>query len=218
MNVLSFPAFQKKLPSSQYAHELLRNHSTRLPPVPYQDLAYDPSASLKAINKCESQAEDLTNLPRLQLPVIDHRTAILAPLRSHISPFFETSSSTPIPYTSSDFQLPSKQSRQRCFSSAQLLSFLIVVLVLVIQVFRSSNDGAWNSIDTSSYHTISSPPPPPICRVPNFFHEPLPVSRPQSMSLFEEAKGVAAKFEYSPEDLNKGVKAFISQMRMLDQM
>lgn len=33
------------------------------------------------------------------------------------------------------------------------------------------------------------------------------------MSLLEEAKRVAAEFEYSPEDLNRGVEAFISQMR-----
>ncbi|CAD6593173.1 MAG: glucokinase [Alectoria sarmentosa] len=32
------------------------------------------------------------------------------------------------------------------------------------------------------------------------------------MSVLEEAKRVAAEFEYSPEDLNRGVKAFISQM------
>jgi len=33
------------------------------------------------------------------------------------------------------------------------------------------------------------------------------------MSLLEEAKRMAAEFEYSSEDLNIGVKAFISQMR-----
>jgi len=33
------------------------------------------------------------------------------------------------------------------------------------------------------------------------------------MSLLKEAKRVAAEFEYSPEVLNKGVKAFINQMR-----
>ncbi len=33
------------------------------------------------------------------------------------------------------------------------------------------------------------------------------------MSLIEEAKRVAAEFEYSPDDVNRGVKAFMSQMR-----
>ena len=32
------------------------------------------------------------------------------------------------------------------------------------------------------------------------------------MSLLEEAQRVAAKFEYPTQELNKGVKAFISQM------
>ena len=32
------------------------------------------------------------------------------------------------------------------------------------------------------------------------------------MSLHEQARRVAAEFEYSPEDINKGVKEFIRQM------
>ena len=32
------------------------------------------------------------------------------------------------------------------------------------------------------------------------------------MALLEEAKSVAGQFDYPPEELNKGVKAFIQQM------
>ena len=32
------------------------------------------------------------------------------------------------------------------------------------------------------------------------------------MTLLDEAKKVAAEFEYTAEDVNRGVKAFISQM------
>lgn len=32
------------------------------------------------------------------------------------------------------------------------------------------------------------------------------------MSLLEEVKGVAAEFEYPPDEVNKGVKEFIRQM------
>ena len=32
------------------------------------------------------------------------------------------------------------------------------------------------------------------------------------MTLLDEAKKVAAEFEYTAEDVNQGVKAFISQM------
>jgi hypothetical protein len=41
----------------------------------------------------------------------------------------------------------------------------------------------------------------------------LPVCRSHKMSVLEDAQRVAAKFEYPAEELNKGVKAFISQMR-----
>lgn len=41
---------------------------------------------------------------------------------------------------------------------------------------------------------------------------PLPTSRPHRMSLLEEAKKVAAEFEYSSNDVNKGVKEFVRQM------
>lgn len=35
------------------------------------------------------------------------------------------------------------------------------------------------------------------------------------MSLLQEAKRIAAQFEYTDDDIRKGVKAFISQMSML---
>ena len=38
------------------------------------------------------------------------------------------------------------------------------------------------------------------------------MSRPNKMSLLEEARRVAGEFEYTAEDVNRGVKAFISQM------
>lgn len=52
----------------------------------------------------------------------------------------------------------------------------------------------------------------PICREEDIFSTPLPISRPHKMALLEEAKRVAGQFEYPPEELNKGVKAFIQQM------
>ena len=52
----------------------------------------------------------------------------------------------------------------------------------------------------------------PICREEDLFSTPLPISRPHKMALLEEAKRVAGQFDYPPEELNKGVKAFIQQM------
>ena len=52
----------------------------------------------------------------------------------------------------------------------------------------------------------------PTCREEYLFSTHLPVSRPHKMALLEEAKRVAGQFDYSSEELNKGVKAFIQQM------
>jgi len=51
-----------------------------------------------------------------------------------------------------------------------------------------------------------------VCPNTHIFDEPLPFSRPNKMSLLEEAKKVAAEFKYPPEEVNKGVKEFIRQM------
>ena len=53
---------------------------------------------------------------------------------------------------------------------------------------------------------------PAICQNSPVSLEPLPTSRPHKMSLLEEAKRVAAEFDYTKEDVNKGVKEFIRQM------
>ena len=52
----------------------------------------------------------------------------------------------------------------------------------------------------------------PICREEDLFSNQLPISRPHKMALLEEAKRVAGQFDYPPDELNKGVKAFIQQM------
>ena len=86
-------------------------------------------------------------------------------------------------------------------------------MVLVIEFLRSPpNTGVEHSETSLSGGHIASVAPP-ICQKDKLFSEPLPVSRPHKMSLQEEAKQLAAEFAYSSEDLNKGVKAFISQMR-----
>ena len=52
----------------------------------------------------------------------------------------------------------------------------------------------------------------PVCPNAPIFLEPLPTSRPHKMSLIEEARRVAAEFDYPAEAVNKGVKEFIRQM------
>jgi len=146
-------------------------------------------------------------------PPLSVETATLAPLRSHVPPFLQFSSFVPIAYSSPDYSIPSTLSRRTRFSPAQLLSFLVVVVVFAVQVFRSPTDTITRPFESTSYTESQPALPPPVCRDRIPFLEPLPVSRANEMSLLEEAKRVAAEFEYSSEDLNKGVKAFISQMR-----
>jgi len=52
------------------------------------------------------------------------------------------------------------------------------------------------------------------CKPKNVFAIDLPVSYAlKNMALEAEAKRMAAEFEYSKEDLNKGVKEFIQEMQ-----
>jgi hypothetical protein len=51
------------------------------------------------------------------------------------------------------------------------------------------------------------------CRPKSIFDPELPYSRaPTNMALHEEVKRMAAEFEYTPDEVNKGVKEFIRQM------
>lgn len=51
-----------------------------------------------------------------------------------------------------------------------------------------------------------------VCPNTYIFGESLPISRPHKMSLLDEARKVAAEFDYPAEEVNKGVKEFIRQM------
>ena len=57
-----------------------------------------------------------------------------------------------------------------------------------------------------------------ICPNTPVLQEPLPISRPYKMALLEQARRVAAEFEYPPENVNKGVKEFIRQMGALKRI
>ena len=132
--------------------------------------------------------------------------------RSHIPPIFETSSSLPIVYPSTDFKLSPKLSRRPYFTPTQLLSFVVLLLVLAIQVFKSPSTIFEVPLEEIYIRQGTLEGPAPVCREEDLFSAPLPISRPYKMALLEEAKRVAGQFDYPPEELNKGVKAFIQQM------
>lgn len=132
--------------------------------------------------------------------------------RSHIPPIFETSSSLPIVYPSTDFRLSPKLSRRPYFTPTQLLSFVVLLLVLAIQVFKSPSTIFEVPSEEFYIGHGALEGPAPICREEDLFSAPLPISRPHKMALLDQAKRVAEQFDYPPEELNKGVKAFIQQM------
>lgn len=151
----------------------------------------------------------LQQLPRHFTP----QTGTLAYLRSHIPPIFETSSSVPLLYSSADFKISSKLSRRSTFTPAQLLSFAVLLVLIALQLLTPPSTLPRRFPEDRSPHRAPSRcQSPPLCDKFSILSEPLPVSRPYKMSVLEEAKRVAAEFEYSSEDLNRGVKAFIAQL------
>lgn len=65
--------------------------------------------------------------------------------------------------------------------------------------------------------TTFSPPAqvtqdPPVCENPLPFPTTAPTSKPLAMALAAETKSIVAQFDYSDEDVNKGVQEFLRQM------
>lgn len=137
--------------------------------------------------------------------------AALASPNSHNPPILETSSSLPISCSSAELKLSSKRSLRPWLSTPQLISFLFLLLVLLVQIFLPSPVHIGSIIREPVSHGVSVDSTA-VCPNTHIFDEPLPVSRPKKMSLLEEARKVAAEFEYPPEEVNKGVKEFIRQM------
>lgn len=52
------------------------------------------------------------------------------------------------------------------------------------------------------------------CESPHPFPTEAPISRPHKMSLLAESKRVAAEFEYTDEDVRRGVAEFVAEMSM----
>ncbi len=87
--------------------------------------------------------------------------------------------------------------------------------MLAIQVFKSPSIIFEEPTDENYTRHGIPEGPAPVCREEDLFSAPLPVSRPHKMALLEEARRVAGQFDYPPEELNNGVKAFIQQMGAL---
>lgn len=131
-----------------------------------------------------------------------------------------------------------KVSSANPFSLLQLLSFGFLAVVLVGRMSKAVNDmwadqdciqivqvlldnkSALFSKSPQRYSTTSYSPPVKlvdqlICESPHPFPTEPPVSRPHKMSLLEEAKRVAAEFDFTDDEVRKNVKHFIYQMSKL---
>lgn len=143
---------------------------------------------------------------------VPHPTpAALAILNSLTYPDFEGVASAPLPYPSTGLRLSSRASRWSQFTTTKLLSLSVFFVVIVIQFLLRSPTPiiptSWDSQSRGSNIRL-----PPVCRNAKVFEDPLPISRAFKMSLLEEAKRVAAEFDYPAEKVNQGVKEFIKQM------
>ena len=117
----------------------------------------------------------------------------------------------PLVYKASGLTFPTKRSRHPGITPAQLLSFGVLVLVLLIQFLKPAFlhiETSWGPVNKTNDQLQT----PLTCPNAAVFLDPLPTSRPHKMSELKGAKRLAGEFEYSAEDLNRGVKAFISQM------
>lgn len=115
----------------------------------------------------------------------------------------------------------------RRLSALQLLCVLLLPLFLWVQFVPTPQTSRLKSriesirlsfpfSPTSFYQIDDAPDPFPTqqcAAYPDLFTDQLPVCKPHKMALVEEAKRVAAEFEYTTADLNKGVKEYINQMK-----
>jgi hypothetical protein len=141
-------------------------------------------------------------------------------------PPFESSDKASFEYPSPDQKkspntIPSPRSR---LPAPQLLSFVFLLLCVAYNFFarpadfavaRAPHDApsadAWTP-PVRSFDDLFAHGSCESNSSTHVFDRALPVSRPNSMSLLQEAQRVAGEFEYSDDAVRKGVKEFISQM------
>ena len=104
-------------------------------------------------------------------------------------------------------------------SPIHLLSALVLLIVIFFQVFNSTQQlfdlRPVTRQDNLPIEVLRQPALESHvdqCSNTPIFYEPHGVCRPSKMALIKEAQRIAAEFEYSTAEVNRGVKAFIHQM------
>ncbi|KAL2262431.1 hypothetical protein VTK26DRAFT_1334 [Humicola hyalothermophila] len=159
--------------------------------------------------------------------------------RSKLSQTVKTSSPRPprAPRRGSIFNsspaAPDRKTRNsRTYTNQPSLNFLavhgwslaILILALAIQFFLRRTDlDHLSSLKTRYSPLLPSASHSPTagrrhdlatCENPVPFPGSAPTSKPLTMSLEAETKSIVAQFEYTDEDVNKGVKEFLRQMQV----
>jgi hypothetical protein len=109
-------------------------------------------------------------------------------------------------------------------SNLHVLSAILLFIVLLFQLLGSRNistDFVFNPEFSSFGDSIrrqeayyNQLEPGTLCRPKSIFDPELPYSKaPTNMALHEEAKRMAAEFDYPTDEVNKGVKEFIREMK-----
>jgi hypothetical protein len=109
------------------------------------------------------------------------------------------------------------------FDAIGFLSLLIAPPNQITQLFLADIHVQYPHIFTSHpfSRTFSSPPAVivdgAVCESPHPFATAPPISPAPTManSLADEVKRVVAQFDYTDDDVNKGVKEFLRQMSMI---
>ncbi|KAL8638333.1 MAG: hypothetical protein Q9228_004510 [Teloschistes exilis] len=133
-------------------------------------------------------------------------SAALAFLSSHLPPGLDSWSSVPLAQSSTDHQLSSKLSRKSRVTFTQAFSLVILAIAVLVQLLRPSTFLLQSTTPVSHRPTFST------CPNSNPLREALPICTRSKMGLIEDAKRVATEFEYPPDEVNRGVRAFIRQM------
>ncbi|ETS77815.1 Glucokinase [Pestalotiopsis fici W106-1] len=100
-----------------------------------------------------------------------------------------------------------------------LVSLTFLALVLIAQLFLTDAKFQYSRLfSTHPFLTrlpFTSPAATiyePICESPQPFPTAPPVSKVRTMALLEETKRITAQFDYSDDNVNKGVEEFLRQM------
>lgn len=154
-------------------------------------------------------------LPRPRF-FLRHFAATLAPPTVHRLHHFQSTSPAASLCSRNPYYTSTRSIVRPSCSALKLVS--LTVLLVVLTIYCSVHPLHELSIKPQELNIPYSEQPACIrldhltCQNTQAFPDQLPVCRLRKMSLLQDAKRVAAEFEYGTDAVNKGVKEFIREM------